>query len=495
MRVRILGPFHLEDGGRQITIGGVRQRAVLADLLLHANEVVPSELLLVDLWGEDSPLSAANALQAAISRLRRVLPPGRLVTSGPGYLLRLFPAELDAAQFEQLIFEGRDALGAGDAAEAGQLLDQAMTLWRGPPLADFRYEPFAQAEIARLEELQLACLEERNEAHLALGSATALTAELGRMVADHPLRERLRGQFMLALYRSGRQTEALETYREYRQVLMEDLGLEPSSALRGLQAAILRHDPVLTPGSATSGTSQVRRPVTVLCIALHVAPSSGTTLDPEAHGVVNEHVVSALTAVLDRHGGKLVVSDTEHLMGVFGVSTLHEDDALRAVRASLEAREALTTEAGVLPRRYGARLVYRFGLATGEVLAGGPGPLGFAGDVGARAVTLAEAATPGEILIGPQTQQLAAGAIETDNAGPDRFLLRSADVGVRPLAVRLDAPLVSRGGEMRRLEDAYARATRERVTMTVTVTGEAGLGKTRLVQEFAASHGRVAHVL
>src|SRR6516165_12234024 len=212
MQIHMLGPFRLEEGGRQIPVSGQRQRSVLASLLLRANEFVPSEQLLVDLWGEDSPPSAANALQAAISRLRRVVPPGRLTTTGPGYMLRIFPAELDAAQFEQLTFEGRDALTAGAAAEAVQLLDQAMTLWRGPPLADFRYEPFAQAEIARLEELQLACLEERNDAHLALGSAGALTAELSRMVADHPLRERLRGQLMLALYRSGRQTEALEAY-------------------------------------------------------------------------------------------------------------------------------------------------------------------------------------------------------------------------------------------------------------------------------------------
>src|SRR5215469_17173022 len=260
MRVRILGPFHLEDGGRQITIGGVRQRAVLADLLLHANEVVPSEQILVDLWGEDVPPSAANALQAAISRLRRLLPPSRLVTTGPGYMLRIFPAELDIAQFEQLIFEGRDALADGEAAEAVQLLDQARTLWRGPPLADFRYEPFAQAEIARLEELQLACREEQNEALLALGSPGALTAELGRMVADHPLRERLRGQLMLALYRSGRQTEALDAYREFRSTLQEELGLDPSAALRDLEAAILRHDPALAPGSVTSGTPLARRP-------------------------------------------------------------------------------------------------------------------------------------------------------------------------------------------------------------------------------------------
>jgi DNA-binding SARP family transcriptional activator/tetratricopeptide (TPR) repeat protein len=495
MRVRILGPFHLEDGGRRITIGGVRQRAVLAGLLLHANEVVPSEQLLVDLWGEDAPPGTANALQAAVSRLRRLLPPGRLITTGPGYMLRLFPAELDAAQFEQLVFEGRDALAAGAAAEVVQLLDQAMSLWRGPPLADFRYEPFAQTEIARLEELQLACLEERIDARLALGSAGALTAELGRMVTDHPLRERLRGQLMLALYRSGRQAEALKAYREFRSVLTEELGLEPSSALRELEAAILRHDPVRAAGPATSGTLQARRPVTVLCVALQVVPSSGVALDPEAHGVVNEHVVSGLTAVLERHGGKLAASDSEHLMGVFGVTTLHEDDALRAVRAGLEVREALTAAARALPRHYGASLVYRFGLATGEALVGGPGPLGFAGDVGARAVTLAEAAGPGQILIGPQVQQLAAGAIETDDAGPGRFLLRCAHAGLRPLAVRLDVPLVGRGEELRLLETAYARSTRERVTLTVTVIGEAGLGKTRLVQEFAGGLGRRAHAL
>ena len=362
MRLRILGPFHLEDGGQPITIGGARQRAVLADLVLHANEVVPSEQLLVELWGEDSPPGAANALQAAISRLRRVLPEGRLITTGPGYMLRFFPAELDAAQFEQLTFEGRDALTAGAAAEAVQLLDQAMTLWRGPPLADFRYEPFAQAEIARLEELQLACLEERNEARLALSLEGALTAELGRMVSDHPLRERLRGQLMLALYRSGRQAEALEAYQQFRSTLMEELGLEPSSALRELQAAILRHDPALAAGSAAAGTPLARRPVTVLCVALQLASSSGVALDPEAHGVVNEHLASGLTDVLERHGGKLAASDGEHLMGVFGVATVHEDDALRASRASLQAREALLAEAGALLRHHGAGLVYRLSL-------------------------------------------------------------------------------------------------------------------------------------
>src|SRR5262252_9671474 len=135
MRVRILGPFHLEDGGRPITIGGVRQRAVLADLVLHANEVVPSEQLLVELWGEDSPPSAASSLQAAISRLRRVLPPGRLMTRAPGYALRIFPEELDVSQFEQLVSEGREALTGGAAEQAARALRQALSLWRGPALA------------------------------------------------------------------------------------------------------------------------------------------------------------------------------------------------------------------------------------------------------------------------------------------------------------------------------------------------------------------------
>jgi DNA-binding SARP family transcriptional activator len=495
MQVRILGPFQLEDGGRRITIGGARQRAVLADLVLNANEVVPSERLLVDLWSEDSPPSAANALQAAISRLRRVLPQGRLITTAPGYALRIFPAELDAKQFEQLISEGRDALASGAPADAARMFGQALSLWRGPPLADFRYEPFAQAEIARLEELRLTCLEERIDAQLALGSAGALTAELQRLVGEYPLRERLRGQLMLALYRGGRQAEALEVYREFRSTLAEELGLEPSPLLRDLEAAILRQDPPLLRRSAASGAALTRKPVTVLCVTMQMESTSGTALDPEAYEVVNEYSVSELTAVLERYGGTLAISAGERLMGVFGVASLHEDDALRAVRASLEAREALTAEARILLRHHGATLTYRFGLATGEALVGGPGPLGFAGEVGTRAVTLATAAEPGQILISRQTGQLAAAAIETDDAGPDRFLLLSAHAGVRPLAPRLDAPLVGRDEEMRRLESAYVRATRERATITATVIGEAGLGKTRLVHEFAVRLGREVKVL
>ena len=495
MQVRILGPFQLEEGGRRIPIEGIRQRAVLAGLLLHANEVVPSEQLLMDLWGEDSPPSAANALQAAVSRLRRALPPGRLLTRVPGYVLRIFPEEVDVGQFEQLVSEGREALATGAAAQAARTLSQALSLWQGPALADFRYEPFAQAEIARLEELHLTCLEERVEADLALGSAGVLIAELRRLVGEHPVRERIRGQLMLALYRDGRQTEALEVYRELRSVLRDELGLDPSPHLSELEAAILRHDPALSPVSTVAGAPLARRPVTVVCVLLRVASNSGVALDPEAYEVVNEQSVSVLAAVLERYGGKLATSANERLVGVFGATSVHEDDALRAVRASLDARSALSAETLVLVRRYGVSSACSFGVATGEALVGGPVPLRSAGNAGTQAVILAEAAEPSQILIDRRTRELAAAAIETESAGPDRFVLRSAQAATRPLALRLDAPLVGRDEEMRQLEATCAVASREQTTMLVTVVGEAGLGKTRLVYELGRRLGGEVNVL
>jgi DNA-binding SARP family transcriptional activator/tetratricopeptide (TPR) repeat protein len=495
MQVRMLGPFQLEEGGGRISISGHRQRAVLAGLLLHGNEVVPSEQLLVDLWGEDSPASAVNSLQAAISRLRKVLPAGRLITRAPGYALRIFPEELDVSQFEQLVTDGREALTAGAPDQAARTLRQALSLWRGPALADFRYEPFAQAEIVRLEELRLTCVEERVEADLALGLASVLVAELQRLVSEHPVRERLRGQLMLALYRDGRQTEALEVYREFRSVLRDELGLDPSPQLRDLESAILHHHSWSSPVSAVTGAPLARRPVTTVCVLLRVASDSGAALDPEAYEAVSEHSVTSLTAVLERYGGTLATSVNERLMGVFGAASLHEDDALRAVRASLEARRVLAAELVDLARQYGVNLTCRFGVATGEALVGGSVPLGSAGHVGTLAVMLAEAAEPGQILISRPTKELAAAAIETENAGPDRFILESVQAAVRPLAVRLDVPLVGRDAEMRQLLAAFGVASHERVTTLVTVTGEAGIGKTRLVYELERRLGHEASVL
>ena len=498
MEVRLLGPLELADGGRLIAYGGARQRAVLALLVLHANQVMPSERVLLELWGEDAPPGAANALQAAVSRLRRALPEGRLVTRPPGYLFRAFADEVDLGRFERLLAQGRQALADGAAAEAAETLGLALELWRGPALADFRYEPFAQAEIARLDELRLVCLEERIEADLALGAGGELVGELQRLVGEHPLRERLRGQLMLALYRSGRQAEALEAYREVRELLLEELGLEPAPALGELETAILRHDPALRTAPAPpppAAAVPARKPVTVLCAELRVASGSGAGLDPEALRVVLERAQAILGSTLERHGGKLSASVGQRIVGVFGVPTLHEDDALRAAQAALAARAALEAEAAALDQERGLALRMRVGLATGEALVGGPDPSGFAGDAVGQAVELAELAAAGEILVGDQTRRLAAGAVEVEPAGDGRFRLLAAPVGARPLPVRLDAPLVGRAEELGRLREGLARAVREGRPVLATVLGEAGIGKSRLVHELAARLDGEATVL
>jgi len=498
VEVRLLGPLELADGGRLIAYGGARQRAVLALLVLHANQVVPSERVLLELWGEDAPPGAANALQAAVSRLRRALPEGRLVTRPLGYLFRAFADEVDLGRFERLLAQGRQDLADGAAAEAAETLGLALELWRGPALADFRYEPFAQAEIARLDELRLVCLEERIEADLALGAGGELVGELQRLVGEQPLRERLRGQLMLALYRSGRQAEALEAYREVRELLLEELGLEPAPALGELETAILRHDPALRTAPAPpppAAAVPARKPVTVLCAELRVASGSGAGLDPEALRVVLERAQAILGSTLERHGGKLSASVGQRIVGVFGVPTLHEDDALRAAQAALAARAALEAEAAALDQERGLALRMRVGLATGEALVGGPDPSGFAGDAVGQAVELAELAATGEILVGDQTRRLAAGAVEVEPAGDGRFRLLAAPIGARPLPVRLDAPLVGRAEELGQLREGLARAVREGRPVLATVLGEAGIGKSRLVHELAARLDGEATVL
>jgi DNA-binding SARP family transcriptional activator/ABC-type branched-subunit amino acid transport system substrate-binding protein/streptogramin lyase len=247
MEARILGPLEMYVEGQRIEIRGGKQRELLAVLLVHANEVVSPDRLIDDLWGASPPPTAAKTLQAHVSRLRTALGSSSdsLETHGHGYRLRLEPGELDADTFRGSLEEGRKALARGDAAVAADTLREALALWRGAALPEFRYADFAQAEIARLEELRLAAQEERVDADLELGRHDELVVELEALVAEHPLRERLRGQLMLALYRSGRQAEALQAYQEGRRALAEDLGLEPSESLQSLERRILEHDPEL----------------------------------------------------------------------------------------------------------------------------------------------------------------------------------------------------------------------------------------------------------
>jgi DNA-binding SARP family transcriptional activator len=232
--------------GRLLPLGGEKQRALFALLALRANEVVARGWLLEELWGDDPPATAVKALQVYVSRLRKVLPSGALVTRPPGYVLEIDAEHVDVHRFVRLVADAAKA----DPAQASALLQRALALWRGPPLAEFGNEPFARPEADRLADLQLAALKDRIDADLALGSHRALIPELRRLVEEHPHRERLRLQLMVALYRSGRQADALDAYQAARSALVK-LGLEPSAALRTLERHILTQDPTLDLVDAT----------------------------------------------------------------------------------------------------------------------------------------------------------------------------------------------------------------------------------------------------
>ncbi len=254
MEFRILGELEvLGDSGQPVEVVGHRQRALVALLATHPNEAVSADRLVDALWEDETPANAANALQTVVSRLRRALGETRVVTRAPGYALRAEPDELDAERFEQLAAAARRSFEAGDPAGAVETFRAALALWRGPALSEFAYARFAQAEVARLEERRLAVTEERIEAELALGRHADVVAELELLASANPLRERLQAQRLLALYRAGRQADALARYRDLRALLRDAHGLEPGTALRELERAILLHDPALDAPSPRAG--------------------------------------------------------------------------------------------------------------------------------------------------------------------------------------------------------------------------------------------------
>ncbi|MGH3078615.1 MAG: BTAD domain-containing putative transcriptional regulator [Gaiellaceae bacterium] len=289
---RILGPLEVESESGPVALGGQRQRALLAALLLDAGRVVPTEQLVDRLWGEEAPKTVTTSLQNAISRLRRELGEELLETRAPGYVLKVDPGQIDANQFERLL---RSARGAA-APERRELLVQALSLWRGPALAEFAFEQFAQAEIRRLEELRLVAVEERIDADLELGRHGDVVGELDALVAAHPLRETLRRQLMLALYRAGRQAEALDAYQEARARFVDELGIEPGPELRQLQAEILRHGAGLAvPGAAAVPPDDEGEIVKAL-LAGRIVPVIGL----DGAGDLAEHLASAFDVPDDR---------------------------------------------------------------------------------------------------------------------------------------------------------------------------------------------------
>ena len=248
LQFRLLGPIEVAIGDRPLALTAAKQKTILALLLLNRGHVVSVDRLVEALWAEQPPATATTALHGYVSQLRRLLSAdgaagsSLLVTRPPGYVLEASVEQADLTRFERLALAGQEALAGGDPARAAVLLREALELWRGQPLAEFAYDAWAQSDIARLDELRLAAIEDRLEADLAVGGHGELVAELELLIGEHPLRERLRSQLMLGLYRQGRQAEALDCYQQTRELLDEQLGIEPSPELRELHRRILNHD-------------------------------------------------------------------------------------------------------------------------------------------------------------------------------------------------------------------------------------------------------------
>src|SRR5215211_1168086 len=505
---RILGPLEVVAGGEVVPLGSRKARALLALLLLRVNEVVSTDRLLDDVWGERPPPTAT--LHNVVARLRKTLGSELIVSRPHGYMLQLAPDQLDLSRFERLVEEARGANRQGRA----ERLREALALWRGPALDDLAFEPFVELEAARLEELRLAVLEDRIEADLALGRHRELVGELEGLVREHPLRERLRGQLMLALYRSGRQAEALDAYQEGRRTLVDELGIEPSPALRQLEQAILRQDEALEPepvpaerepSAARGPTEWRRRTVTVLFAEVELTAAGGA-VDPEAASELAVGIRREFAEADGAHDGTVVELRAESAMAVFGVSFANEDDALRAVRAAADLRDAVDALARPLDER-GLRIDLRVGVNTGEVLAaaGADEDTEVSGDPVVVARRLQEHAVPGEIVLGPSTLTLVRHAVSAEPMGPiairgrpepvASFRFVRLDEEAPGIARRLETPLIGREAELEQVRRAFAAAQEERRCTVLRIVGEPGIGKTRLANEVAAELAGQATVL
>jgi peptide/nickel transport system substrate-binding protein len=396
MQFSILGPLEVRRGDEPLPLGTAKQRALLAVLLLHANEVVSRDRLIDSLWGERPPASALHTVEAYVSRLRKILHTDGervLLTRPPGYLLRIGFEELDVKRFERLVEEGRRALSDDAPERATALLREALGLWRGRALADVEYEPFAQAEAERLEELRLAAVEAEIEAELALGGHAAAVPRLQALVAEHPLRERLQGQLMLALYRCGRQADALQAYRDARIYLIDQLGLEPSPMLRELERDILaQREDLWAPEPVRAPPPLRRRRIGTRTAALATGVVAIAAL---ATGITLATRTSAPSAILDSAGSRL--------------TALALDSAKPQLRSALPAQpEAMTAAAGSLwladPRD---QAVLRVDAKSGAIsdripLAGEPGGL-----VSGAGAIWAESTIDGTISrVDPTTEQV-----------------------------------------------------------------------------------------
>ncbi len=492
MDFRVLGPLEVTAGGRPLDLGAAKQRALLAVLLLHPNQAVSATRLIDEIWGASPIVSAAKVVQGYVSGLRKVLGPEVIVTTAAGYLVRVEPERLDSARFEALAAEGR-ARVRDDPALAGERLREALALWRGRPLDGVVLESLAAAEAERLEELRLAVVELRVEADLALGRDEVLVAELQALAGAHPYRERLRAQLMLALYRSGRQAEALAAYRDTRTLLADELGLEPSAELQRLERLMLKQAPELdaperpapaapsapaAPAAPAPPPASARRPVTVLVARVADSSAPARRLDPEALHALVDRCAELWEEALERHGGAVERDLADGVVAIFGLAEAREDDPLRAARAALEMRDAaLAAGAGL-----------RIGIEAGQVFVASDRRRGSAatGEAVLLADRLSQAAGDGEILVAGGAAALLERGVDVEPAGSaaGAWRLRGVRAGAeeRPHT----GPFLGRERELAALREALDAAAASATCHLATVVGAAGLGKSRLAHEFAA---------
>lgn len=405
MEYRVLGPLEAVGSDGPIPLGGAKQRAVLALLILNANRVVSGERLIDELWGDDPPETASTGLQVYVSRLRKLLPEGSLQTRAPGYVLEADPEGVDILRFERLLKEGRATLAAGDLVRGTELIGEGVALWRGPPLAEFA-QPFARLEGGRLDDLRVAALEDRLDADLELGRHAEIVGELELLIAANPHRERLREQLMLALYRCGRQTDALDVYRDIRATL-DELGIEPGERLRRLERQILSQDEELAAPAQSirpdpeGAVGHERKCVTVLFASL--ASTNEAEDDPELTAALFESFEAEAAAEIERAGGMIEHGLVGAMLATFGAAQSDgADHPARAASAALAARDRLT-------RTFGDTLSLRLALESGDVVLGRPGSLAMGKPV-AEAARLVGLAQPGDIVVGHRAGQ----ELETD---------------------------------------------------------------------------------
>ncbi|MCP3803836.1 AAA family ATPase [Allokutzneria sp. A3M-2-11 16] len=471
MRFNVLGALEVVSGRSTVSLKGMRQRAVLGFLLLHANEAVPLSRLVKALWPDEVPASGRKMVQNAVSGLRFALAPKKdsssfpvLLTRSPGYVLRIDPVHIDLFRFQEFANIGRAAL-ENDPDRAARVLREAAALWRGPALADLVEAGVAWPELEQLEDARVSVMEDRFEAELSTGKHAEVLGELEALFEAEPHRERLCGQLMTALYRCGRHVEALQVYRRTRSALIEGLGLEPGRELRDLEQAILVHDVALRLPARDGGTASAvpklvlaemrpaenmaeRRLVSVLA----VAAVQRADADPEDVGRASLDVTAAVHAEVERAGGVVFGSAGSIVLAAFGVPRTHCDDPARAVRTALAIKDRLTRE---------RRADLRIAVTTGEALVGNQSLVGAVVDTGVLRISAVR--------------------------GGSVWMCDATAEAVREQPVPGALPFLDREHDLDQLRGVLSRTVRSRRPHLVTVLGEAGMGKDRLIGEFARS--------